>query len=289
MKQFRGLFTGLTTIDIQHFVPSFPKANKKIKSNSPEILVGGPATNAAVAFSYLNGAAFLASATGVNPFIDFIQADFKLTGIQHIDLLKNQNFKPVIASVVTSVENGDRNIFTHHPEEVKTSLQPFDVFHLTQPQIVLSDGFYPEFSLKCIELAHQKNIPVVLDCGSWKPQYEKLVNFADYVICSEDFLPPQCQHTENVIEYLQNKKVNNIAITRGSNSILFSEKETQGKIVIEKTDVKDTLGAGDFFHGAFCYYLLQTGNFQTALECASQLASFTCKFEGTRNWLNFMK
>jgi sugar/nucleoside kinase (ribokinase family) len=234
MGKFRGLFVGLTTIDIQHFVPSFPVANKKIKTIPPDILVGGPATNAAVAFACLNGGAFLTSATGKNPFTAFIEADFNTTGIRHFDLVGNQDFNPIIASVVTSTNNGDRNIFTHHPEEIKRIISPLDLLQQIQPHILLSDGFYPEFVLEGIKLAHQKNIPVVLDCGSWKPQYETLLNFADYVICSEDFLPPGSRNTKDIFEYLYSKNVQNIAITRGSNSILFSENETLYKIEIEK-------------------------------------------------------
>jgi sugar/nucleoside kinase (ribokinase family) len=54
--------------------------------------------------------------------------------------------------------------------------------------------------------------------------------------------------------------------------------------------VVDTLGAGDFLHGAFCSYYLQLNlNFENALNQAANLATFTCKFEGTRNWINFTK
>ena len=66
--QYRGLFIGLTTIDIQYFVETFPGSNRKVKTATPDILVGGPATNAAVAFAHLNGRAFLASAAGRNSF-----------------------------------------------------------------------------------------------------------------------------------------------------------------------------------------------------------------------------
>ena len=66
--QYSGLFIGLTTIDIQYFVDTFPESNRKVKTEAPEIFVGGPATNAAVAFAKLNNGAFLASPVGKNPF-----------------------------------------------------------------------------------------------------------------------------------------------------------------------------------------------------------------------------
>ena len=52
---------------------------------------------------------------------------------------------------------------------------------------VITDGFNPEFGLKCAQLASQKGIPVVMDCGSWKPQYDEIFNFTDIVIASADF------------------------------------------------------------------------------------------------------
>ena len=287
MIHFRGLFTGLTTIDIQHFVSSFPSANKKLKSHHPpEIIVGGPATNAAVAFAHLNGSAFLASATGENSFASHITTDFKNTYVQHFDLAEKRNYKPVIASVVTALDNGDRNIFTHQPEEITPAISPAELFLQTKPEIILADGFYPEFTLPCLQLARSKNVPVVLDCGSWKPQYDEMLGFANFVICSADFLPPHCIDSVGVFEFLKQRNVKYAAISRGNKNILFYEKEKQGEIEIETIKVTDTLGAGDFLHGAFCFYWLQYNHFEKALEKASKLASYTCKYRGTRSWLN---
>ena len=73
-----ALFVGLTTIDIQYFVEEIPRSNTKIKTEIPDILVGGPATNAAVAFAYLNKTATLASPVGLNAFSTFIDQDLNI-------------------------------------------------------------------------------------------------------------------------------------------------------------------------------------------------------------------
>ncbi len=282
--KYNGLFIGLTTIDIQYFVDEFPESNKKIKTNAPEILVGGPATNAAVAFAKLNNGAFLASALGQNSFSKFFELDFKQTNVSHFDIIKQQKLNPVIASVVTS-NNGERNIFTHNPEKIKPNITVEELFNCVSPDIILLDGFYPEFSIDCARLAHKNRIPVVLDCGSWKPQYNNIFEFTDVVICSDDFHPPACHNSDQVLQYIQKNKVNKIAITRGGGNIIFTDKK-RGNIAVETVEVKDSLGAGDFLHGAFCYYYLQLGNFEAALKNASELASYSCRFKGTRKWLN---
>ncbi|SHE37253.1 pfkB family carbohydrate kinase [Mariniphaga anaerophila] len=122
--KYRGLFIGLTTIDIQYFVEQFPEPNKKVKTKSPDILVGGPAANAAVAFAHLNNGAFFASAFGNNSFDAFVREDFEETRVQFTDLIGMQKKNPVLASVITSGQNGDRNIFTHSPDAISPELSP---------------------------------------------------------------------------------------------------------------------------------------------------------------------
>jgi sugar/nucleoside kinase (ribokinase family) len=290
MREFFGLFVGLTTIDIQYFVDSFPTSNKKVKTEPPAILTGGSATNAAVAFSHLNTRAFLATAVGSNPFSVFIKNDLAACNVRQFDLIENQFKNAVMASVVTSGDNGDRTIFTHHPEEIKPEITPAKLLADTNPDILMLDGFYPEFSTECAQIAKRKGIPVVLDCGSWKPQFTHLIPLADIAICSSDFLPPNCSYTNHVFDYLHKKGIKKAAISRGGSSLLFTDEQERGEVAVEKTAVKDTLGAGDFLHGAFCYYYLSTGfNFRNALKHASKLASFACRHPGTRDWLKFGK
>ena len=288
MKQFRGLFAGLTTIDIQYFVDVFPSSNKKVKTAPPKITSGGPATNAAIAFSYLNNEAFLATAVGSNSFSEFVKTDFNSAGIRHFDLTKNQQKNPVIASVITAESTGDRNIFTHHPEKIIPSITPENLFTNVKPDILLLDGFYPDFNIECAKLAKQRNIPVVIDGGSWKPQYSELIPLSDVVICSSDFYPPGIFGIDELFLYFKNAGVQKSAVSRGGKSILYTTETGRGEVEVDTAEVVDTLGAGDILHGAFCYYYLEYKfNFVKALESASEVASFSCRFHGTREWLNF--
>lgn len=282
---YRGLFIGLTTVDIQYFVDDFPRSNLKVKTTAPEILVGGPATNAAVAFSYLNNGAHLVSSVGQNPFSEYIRSDFEQTNIDFTDFSEGKNNLPVLASVITS-KNGERNIFTHNPPEIQPNTSLERLFTNVKPHILLLDGFYPGAGVEAAQLARSAAIPVVMDCGSWKPQYEQLLPFTDVAICSEDFLPPACKNSDDVFRFLRQAGISKAAISRGERSLLFRDGEEHGEIGVRiDPEVEDTLGAGDFLHGAFCFYYLRSGKFAAALEKAAGLATFTCRFKGTRSWL----
>lgn len=283
--KYRALFVGLTTIDIQYFVDSFPLSNVKVKTASPDIYVGGPASNAAVVFSKLNTGTYLASASGENAFTSFIYNDFKTTGISHFDLAKNQLINPVIASVITSKKNGDRNIFTHNPKLKEAKFNAQELFDIIKPELLFLDGFYPEFALECAKLAKRNKIPIIIDCGSWKPQLKEILGFVDIAICSADFYPPDCFSPKQVFEYLKGKNVKEMAISNGSDNIITADGNN---ILIQNVKVIDTLGAGDFLHGSFCYYYLKSGDFIQSLLEASKMATKSCEFEGTREWLKFI-
>ena len=81
------------------------------------------------------------------------------------------------------------------------------------------------------------------------------------------------------------KGITRFAVTRGANPIKVQDHGTAYEIPVPKVNAVDTLGAGDIFHGAFCWFILQKGeNFQSALTKAVSVASLSCQFSGTREW-----
>ena len=85
--------------------------------------------------------------------------------------------------------------------------------------------------------------------------------------------------------YLRSKGISQIAITRGNLPIDFENNGIQGKVNVPPIQAIDTLGAGDVFHGAFCYFFLQHQNFALALEEASWIAAESCLYVGARSWM----
>ena len=100
---------------------------------------------------------------------------------------------------------------------------------------------------------------------------------ADIVIASEDFANPE---GKNVFE-IENCKATHKAITRGERSVLFEKEE----IKVPQVTAVDTLGAGDIFHGAFCFaYFNEKKMMRDALEFAAKIASESVRYKGPREW-----
>jgi sugar/nucleoside kinase (ribokinase family) len=278
----KGLFTGLCTIDIQLYVKKYPESNSKNRVLSTRTDVGGPATNAAITFALLGGKARLLTMIGRHEFRDFMMDKLIGMGIEVIDLIEDLDYPPVISTVISSLENGDRtvmtsNLSTENHKVIKEIKGDFDIF--------LSDGYLTRMTEKEGSEARKKGKAFVLDGGSWKQGMERYLKYVDYAVCSSDFHPPGCKGMKEIISFLKGFNIKNIAITQGNKPVIAVTDNQETEIPVKKINALDTLGAGDVFHGAFCYYLPFERNFASALKQASMIASESCRYYGTRDWM----
>lgn len=280
---FTGLFIGLTTLDFIYLSDRSLTSNQKIAAQDYLTVGGGPATNAAVAFNYFGNQSQLISVLGQHPLTQLIRNDLREYGVEMIDLMPQKTDPPCISSIIVNSNTGERAVISLNAAKSQAELVITPDL-LSKVDIILIDGHQLAVSLAIAQLAQTRNIPVVMDGGSWKPGLEKILPYIDYAICSANFYPPQCQTTNDVFNWLQEQGIEKIAITNGENPIQHLAQNTKLGIKIPPTKTIDTLGAGDIFHGAFCHYILQA-DFATALLNAAKVASKSCQYFGTRRWL----
>lgn len=279
----RGLFVGLTTLDVVYLSDRFLAKNQKLVAQDYLTVAGGPATNAAVAFNHLANQSKLMTVLGQHPLTQLIKSDLAQHSIEIADLMPHKVDTPPISSIIVTAATGERAIISINAVKSQAkSLIAEDL--LTDIDIVLIDGHQLEASLAIAKIAHRKQIPVAIDGGSWKPGLEKILTYVDYAVCSANFLPPQCQDSDDVFDFLQSQGIDRIAITQGEKPIRYLESQTRSEIEVAAINTVDTLGAGDIFHGAFCHYILQS-DFVSALNLAAKVASQSCMFFGTRDWM----
>ncbi|HAT49468.1 MAG TPA: ribokinase [Alphaproteobacteria bacterium] len=285
LKKTVGLFVGVTTLDIQYRIDGFPSPNTKHYADEWGTFVGGPATNAATVFSHLGGTSKLYTGVGNNPFTARIAEDFHNSKIQWEDIFHQQSTTPPIASIFTNRHNGDRTIVTYLPD--KTTVDPglLNLEFLEKVQIFMADGFFLDVAIPLAQKAREKNIPVVFDGGSWKPGLENLIRLTDIAIVSERFSSPNSAANQDVIASLHDWGCTKVAVTRGEKPIIVSEGNGRFELAVEPIHAVDTLAAGDFFHGAFCYDYLKTNDFAASLKQAAHIAGLSCQSFGTRGWL----
>ena len=268
----KGLFVGLCTKDSVYYVDEFPEKNCKRKTTKFNTYIGGLASNAAMVFSYLGGKATIATCLGNTQESKMIIKEINALDISVLNY-SLEPIKPNNAAIIIS-DNGDRTIISgQHKFEVT------EQFRIEDYDFVLFDCNQQEISLDILKTI--TNIPIILDVGSWKENIDKFLKKANFIIASENF---KNEKNENLLEMdLGNSKY--LAITRGEKSILSN----YGEVKVKTVKAVDTLGAGDIFHGAFCYYYFNCNkSFIDSLTMGGKIASESVKYEGPMEWFNYL-
>ena len=279
----RGLFVGLTTVDIFNFVDRHPSSDQKITAQRQQVCAGGPAANAAVAFRACGNDADLITGVGDHPTAHLALNDLQNHGVNVLDHATNSDELPILSTIIIDTSTGNRCVVYSNPRtRILLPDQSYD--HLIGDyRVILFDGFYLEQAISIAKAADGGPL-TVLDGGSWKDGLEELLPYIDYAVCSADFRAPGCSSSDDLLDYLEGIGLQGAAISRGAEPIIYRSRGQQGQVPVTQVKAVDTLGAGDILHGTFCYHIL-TRSFPKSLEMASYTASVSCLSYGTREWI----
>ncbi len=275
-----GLFIGATTVDLIHYIQSYPIENEKINAAHMATYLGGPATNAAITFAALGGKSTLVSAFGQNAWTSFLRERLSIHKVDHMDLIGDQSFQPMVSSVLVNLNNGDRTVIAS-PSSGAEEGMTLGKLELNKYDVVCLDGFYGKMVSEILH-AQEFRTPVVLDGGSFKPYTKLILPKVDYPVLSERFALPGEQALEDYFEQLGKS----FAVTHGEKPIALFESGRWTKVPVPQVKSVDTLGAGDIFHGAFCWYLSRdVGGMKEVLSDSAAVAALSCQYEGPREWI----
>jgi sugar/nucleoside kinase (ribokinase family) len=283
----RAVFLGLTTIDIINYVNHYPGSNEKIRAAMQLTYAGGPAANAAVAYTALGNSALLITGIGGQPIADLAKKDLHRHSIELLDMTNDKQLLPVLSSIIVDESTGNRSVVYADTTARKLKDNCLRQKILTDASLVMLDGHYLDQAQQLAEMAHDLSIAVVLDGGSWKTGLERVLPLIDYAICSENFRPPNCCNTHDIVQYLQGAGVGSISISRGDAPLYAYAGGTSTEVEVKKVNALDTLGAGDILHGAFCHFISEMSFFES-LKRAADVASESCMYRGTRQWIEHL-
>ncbi len=281
-----GVFVGLITLDCIYQTTQALQPNEKQVAEEVLLAAGGPASNAAIAFSALCGHARLVGVLGQHPLAAVVRDDLAQHGVELVDLVPETVTPPPFSSIVVNVATGDRAVISRNAADrpMPQTLPSQDI--LADADCLLIDGHQMVVSEQLAQQAQQQQIPVVVDGGSWKAGFERVLSLATVAIASANFAPPGVGTEAAAVAYLRSFQIPQVAVTRGDRPILYATPTQAGELAVSTIQPVDTLGAGDIFHGAFCAQYGGTSDFLSALMGASQVAAMACQSFGTRRWIS---
>ena len=265
-KALKGLFIGVSGVDAVFLLDGpLPAENEKIKTNDFYIAPGGPAAKASMTFARLSGSASLITCIGDSPLGGYLKGVLAEYGVTVKDIAGPSYSNPNVSAVLLRAGKSSRTLVSG---QIPLDGVSFDSALSFDYDFCLYDCNLPALTPDIIAVLRELSIPLILDCGSWKENIEEALSYADIAISSSGFRSPE----DLDIFALQEKYgIRLAARTNDGDPIEFRDRNSNGTVPVVKLDAGNTLGAGDVFHGAFCFYFYSRGcSFAEALENAAE-------------------
>jgi len=275
-------FAGLTTLDVIHRSAVRPGPNQKITALRQDVSAGGPAANAAVTAAQLGARALLISAMGSGPVGAAARGDLERHGVEIHDAAEGCEIPLAVSAVMVDDRTGDRSVVS--PDATLAGafdVTPAALDTLPRPDVVLLDGHHPDIARSVLAYARslQPRPLVVLDAGRWRPVFADLLGEADVTARSADFRAPDGAAGSRAT-----------VATHGAAPVTWCDHDGRsGTTDVPTVDVRDTLGAGDAFHGALAVALARGAELEAAVEEAVRVATIRVQYVGPRAWLENLR
>jgi ribokinase len=282
----RILGIGHATLDLLGQVPRPPDEDTKIELQAASLQGGGPAATAMVAAAALGARTSFIGKVAGDDLGRMILAGLRGAGVdvERCIVDRTRQMSP-FAFIQVLAGKATRTIWYTHGDLDLLKPGDIDATAVDEFQLLLVDGHHPEAQIAAAERARSRGIPVVLDAGSVREGMGELVALADTLIASERFaseLAPRGEVEDSVSE-LQQMGPRTVIVTMGEGGAIGQQGDVRVFEPAYKVDpVVDTTGAGDVYHGAYAWALLEGHPFPKSMKIASIAAGLKCRGLGGR-------
>src|SRR4030081_887467 len=285
MSKFDVVGVGLNATDTLLLVPHFPAYAGKAPFTEEIMSPGGQVASAMVTCASLGLKTKYIGTVGEAERGRIQLESLQNSGIdlEHVQIRRgcaNQS-----AYIIIDRTTGERTVLWRRPDCLRISPAEIAPEQITCARLLHIDGHDTAAVEHAARIARAAGIPVTVDVDTIYHGFDRVLPHVDYLIASSEF-PVQWTNESDpfrALEMIQREyKMRVAAMTLGAHGALALE---DGKFVYSPAFVVncvDTTGAGDIFHGAFCYAVLQRMPLRDALEFSNAMAALNCTALGAR-------
>lgn len=279
------LCIGHCAYDITVVTDMYPCEGDKYRVSSKVECGGGPASNAAYLLGKWGIDTYMAGVVGNDIYGKKIRDEFSDVNVNTNYLELSNKYNTTSNFIVVNRKSGTRTIFTYRNPKMKIS----DINISIKPDFILCDAEELDLSLKVIK-KYPKAVSV-MDASRARYASIKLGKVVDYLIVSQSFaeeftgckiVSSDMNTISKVYNLLEDSFKNNIVITLGSDGCVFKNDDMISLMPSYKVSACDTACAGDFFHGAFMYGLINKYKYADIMRLCNITGALSTKVLGGR-------
>ena len=273
---------GLCTLDDLGLVPHLPRLDEGVPLLDVSRQGGGPVAQALVTLARLGAAAGFVGRVGEDDVGHRIRADMAAEGV---DLSRMQVVPGATSArciILIDQPSGKRSICASRGTAGDVPVAGLDLAYLCSGRVLHLDGHSREAALVAARAARAAGVTVCLDAGYPDPGLADLVALTDVLIAGERFAAAVDTDERRAAARLLAAGPRIVVITRGERGSVTRTADAAFCTPAFRVPVVDTTGAGDVFHGAYLFGLLQGWELDAVAEFASATAALKCTKLGGR-------
>jgi len=276
---------GLNATDTVLIAPRFPAYGGKAPFRREFSSVGGQVATAMVTCAALGLRTKYVGTVGDDERGRLQMESLRTSGVNIEHVRQRANCPNQSAYIIVDESTGERTIFWNRPDCLTISPAQIAPEQITGAKLLHIDGHDTAAVEHAARIARNAGISVTVDVDTIYAGFERVLPLSDYLISSTEF-PGRWTGIEDPCAALTAiQRANGMrvaAMTLGAHGALAY---AEGRFYYSPAFVVnciDTTGAGDVFHGAFCYSVLQRMPIAEALEFSNAMAALNCTAAGAR-------
>ena len=285
MPEFDVVGVGLNATDTLLVVPHFPAYAGKVPYVAELTSPGGQVASAMGACARLGLRAKYIGSVGDDERGRVQIESLRGTGVNldHVQLragCANQS-----AYIIIDASTGERTVLWRRDDCLRIDPDQIAEEQISCARLLHIDGHDTPAVAHAAAIARRNGIPVTVDVDTIYHGFDRVLPNVDYLVASSEFPAAWTGNRDpfQALTTLQEEYGMKVAaMTLGAHGALA---RVDGCFVYEPAFVVncvDTTGAGDVFHGAFCYAVLQGLGMRETLRFSNAMAALNCMALGAR-------
>ncbi len=292
MPPFDVVGVGLNATDTLILLPHFPVYAGKMPLTRELISPGGQVATALVTCAKLGLRTKYIGTVGDDDRGRIQLESLRETGINLDDVEVRENCPNQTAYILIDESTGERTILWHRDDCLRLDPAHITEEKITGARLLHIDGHDTPAVARAAEVGRRHKIPVTVDVDTIYPGFDCVLPNVDYLVASSEF-PMRWTGEKDpfrALELIQNEYHMRVAamtlgqwgaLARFESRFLYSP----GFAV----DCVDTTGAGDVFHGAFCYAVFENMPLPEILEFSNAMGALNCTALGARGGIGTLE
>jgi sulfofructose kinase len=277
---------GLNAMDYIAIVPEFPSPETKVEISEVRLEPGGQVATALVTCRRLGLTVRYIGSVGSDDLGRAQLASLVAEGIStsYVRVVPHATTQMAVAIVQEAV--GERTILWHRDPRLIYPAGELRHEVITEGRLLHLDGRDSEAALRAARIARGAGIPVMVDIDKrYDETTEGLLETVDYLIAAEEFALgfTGADNTRDAVMALAGRFPQAVVgVTLGPRGAIFAAEGGLVESPAFDVPVRDTTGAGDVFHGAFIFGVLDGWDLETTTRFAHAAAAMKCREPGAR-------